>query len=364
MAERRSDEARFVLDDGRVLVGRVHRLRRGARYALAVTFPAGVLGDGASEVAVVDLHSGAELTADDATPLLRGTWELPARFRLEEAPGSVGMEWSPATADTSAPEAHELPDSDVTAEPAAPTRADRPRTPGVSAALPVAVATLAVAGALVGGSVAGRGAGDRVSARTTPLTAPCPVPPAKPIAVGTTVLGCNALRVVAPGEVQQVVDLLGPSSFAVSFGYCNGFTCGDADPDCLANRYIPGWPAEVVRTVTVTPPPGATLKQAIVGTGPAPSSVRPAAAPPPTVAADGAVTVDVPSPLMSHFQTHLGRICGLGEADHTAFVQQFGPAFDNSAGAAVRLLVTWSGATNATAGAAAPVALNGSVVPQ
>jgi hypothetical protein len=318
-------QARFTLDDGREVRGELTREGdpdEPPRFVLEAAAGAGLGAVTALEVLGPDT-AAFRLPDGGLGPPVRGHWEMPPGFTFRPRP--------------------------------------RPRAArqGVSHALTFAVAALAAAGAVVGGSVA---AATKASSRvaSSPLAAPCPAPATPAPPADQSGVGCNAYVVQRNGDVRQTVDVTTPTSIPVSFGFCSGFTCGDADPECLANQFIPGFGAgAVVRSVQLVPPAGAHLKDVVAGEGPALPRVRAVAATPNTNP-DGSVSVNVPSELMSHFRTHLGRVCGLGDAAHTDFVNKYGTAFDNSAGALIRVVVTWTGATQPTSGPGGPVTISGS----
>jgi hypothetical protein len=184
-----------------------------------------------------------------------------------------------------------------------------------------------------------------------------PCPPAATRQVGNPsgpTVGCSSTVPVddGSGDILQTVDLVMPATITVGFRFCDGLSCGDADPECYSNQWIPSFGGENLSRMTIAPPPGARAAGVVAGAGSSAGSLSQLAATP-TIGADGSVTVSVPSPTRSAIASrfHDGKICGFSEDEKRAIEERLGSSYDNSAQRVVRVVIRWKGAS---AGASPP----------
>jgi hypothetical protein len=224
---------------------------------------------------------------------------------------------------------------------------------GAAAAVVLSVGVIATAVG-VGGSDAG-GFADH-------LGDPCPPAAARQVAgAAGPAVACSSLVTTPEGDRLQILDVVVPRRTALTFSYCNGLSCGDADPECYSNKWIPQFAGGVVGTLTLTPPPGAAAAEVVAGTGAAGGALRPlptAVVPGP----GGAVTVTSSSPLASELAKYArdGKQCGLSAGEHQAFLRRFGSSFESTDTEVVRVVVRWKGGTPGTT--PQPPRLNGGIV--
>jgi serine/threonine-protein kinase len=184
------------------------------------------------------------------------------------------------------------------------------------------------------------------SGRFTPwyaaaLTASCPTVPSASAGAAPSVT-CNRVLRTSSGEAVQVSEVRSPTTIPLGFGFCSGQTCGDADPECLSDLYIPQFGAALVTTLTVATPPGATPSDVAVAASRS-GRFQPIEAPSTNTAGDH-ITVKLNTPLAAAMQPHfkVGRgYCGFNAAQVKALHAQFGNTYDNRQFAVLRLIARW-----------------------
>jgi hypothetical protein len=209
------------------------------------------------------------------------------------------------------------------------------RVTGAAAALVLTVGVIAAA----------VGVGRNDASFVDHLSDPCPPGASRPVAdVSGPTVACSGTVTTADGDLLQFLDIVVPTDTALSFSYCDGLRCGDADPECYSNLWIPQFADKVVGSLTLTPPPGATPVEVAAGSGARAGGLSQVSTAP-TIGANGSVTIGGLSPVASALSEYVrdGKLCGLTEREYESFRSVHGSNLQNHDSRVVRVVIRWTG---------------------
>lgn len=151
-------------------------------------------------------------------------------------------------------------------------------------------------------------------------------------------------------DVTQVQNVTVPPTSSLSFGYCDGLTCGNENsPSCIINAWIPQFLGGGTPPVLVFQPPypDAKVKSVFIqATGQSTLSSSywdstnndnwntGAVAGPPSLGGDGALRIalagsNISSNMSLSFRYEKGQVCGLSDEEHQQFINEWGSSIAN-----------------------------------
>lgn len=160
----------------------------------------------------------------------------------------------------------------------------------------------------------------------------------------------------ANGSVVQVFDIRQPSKYSLNFRWCDGLTCGDADPECFSNKWIPSFEAPALQ---LRLPPasagkdpfdrlGKVMVQQINEHEQVISTVEKAFQRQEQMLEmlrDIQLQQDtLMRSMMQNLRAHqndAGRLCGLTDEQRQGFQEEFGAELDNRGNEHLRVTVVW-----------------------
>ena len=169
-------------------------------------------------------------------------------------------------------------------------------------------------------------------------------------AVASTQVACSTVLPAEDDTRTQIIDLASPDQVALKFSFCNGLTCGDVDPECYSNKWIPSFSDQVPASITLPVPDGLTIGKVTVG-----SAAEPGAA----YAKGSDVTIGTGADGQAHIQLNVvghelahvvqktnGRVCGITQEEKDQLEQTEGTALNGQKTRSVRVVVEWHGPTS------------------
>lgn len=186
----------------------------------------------------------------------------------------------------------------------------------------VATGTLAVGGVL--GLVSQRGEQDSAVERA--LKRPCVSATPRSADVDAPTVACNTID----ADGIQIIEIQLPKKVPLRFAYCDGRVCGDADPECASNKWMPQFAGAMARRVVVGPIAGGSVDSAATSGAKAPAT------------AESSVSVGVSNAVVASLRMHLrdGRVCGYTDEEYQAFRGRFGSEYVNE-NTTFRIAVRW-----------------------
>jgi hypothetical protein len=166
--------------------------------------------------------------------------------------------------------------------------------------------------------------------------------------VSSTQVACStALPKSGKNKRIQVIDLASPAEVPLKFSFCNGISCGDADPECYSNKWIPSFADKVPVSVQIPVPDGLRPSRVTLGAGGSSAAGGFDRHDVSWNSGGGSINVSLRS-IVGHELTHVlqqtdGKVCGISEEEHQKFVDDQGDTLKNQT-RSVRIVVEWEGA--------------------
>ena len=179
------------------------------------------------------------------------------------------------------------------------------------------------------------------------LRAACPGP-----AVGAVASTQVACATVLPPKHKntrtQIIDLASPDQVALKFSFCNGLTCGDANPECYSNKWIPSFAGQVPASITLPVPDGLTIGKVTVGSADNPGAAAYAKGAEVTMSTGSDGQAHIQLNVVSHELAHVaqatnGQVCGITQEEKDQLEQAEGTVLNGQKTRSVRVIVEWQG---------------------
>jgi hypothetical protein len=212
---------------------------------------------------------------------------------------------------------------------------------GVKTLVLTGLVTLGGAGAAVVATRDG-GGGDGSALRAT-----CPAPATG--AVASTQVACaTVLPPKNKNSRTQIIDLASPEQVPLKFSFCNGLTCGDANPECYSNKWIPSFAGQVPASITVPVPDGLTIGKVTVGSAGDSGSAGYAKGADVSMSTSPDGQAHIQLNVVSHELAHAvqatnGQVCGIPEEEKNQLEQAEGTVLNGQKTRSVRVVIEWEG---------------------